>query len=174
MQHGFTKGRPCQTDSISFLEKVTKNIAREVFPERGGSIHVFVWGPGGTLHTILLTCISGRYLPAGWDAERSAGRLGKRIWEAWLLSLMGMLARDAAESSTLERRVPSKGQRWHRTCAYRVVQSRFSLQGKLTAKAMQFRQRFPRKAVGQKADCISGWALDILEGGAQHSGLSDT
>lgn len=98
MQHGFTKGRPCQTDSISFREKVTKNIAREVFPERGGSIHVFVWGPGGTLHTILLTCISGRYLPAGWDAERSAGRLGKWIWEAWLLSLMGMLARDVAMS----------------------------------------------------------------------------
>lgn len=36
MQYGFTKGRPCQTDSISFLEKVTKNIAKEVFPEKRG------------------------------------------------------------------------------------------------------------------------------------------
>lgn len=32
MQHEFTEGRPCQTHSISFLEKVTLNTAEGVFP----------------------------------------------------------------------------------------------------------------------------------------------
>lgn len=36
MQHGFTEGRPCQTLSISFFEKVTMRAAGEVFPVKIG------------------------------------------------------------------------------------------------------------------------------------------
>lgn len=33
--------------------------------------------PYGKLHTILVTHVSGKYLPAGRGTERSVGRLGK-------------------------------------------------------------------------------------------------
>lgn len=176
MQYGFTKGRPCQTDSISFLEKVTKNIAKEVFPEKRGSIHVFVWGPGDTIWKTAYNPghLHFRKISSSWMRCREVSR---KVRKMDMRSLAAQANGDAGwghgyESSTLERRVLSKRQRWHRTCAYRVAQSKFSLQGKLTTKAVQLRQRFPRKAVGQKADCISGWTVDILEGRAQHSGLS--
>lgn len=35
--------------------------------------------PYGKLHTILVAHISGKYLPAGRDVERSARRLGKSM-----------------------------------------------------------------------------------------------
>jgi len=57
--------------------------------------------PYGKLHTVLVTHVSGRYLPARRGTERSAGRLGKWMWDIWLFSLtrdrwLGMQLREAA------------------------------------------------------------------------------
>lgn len=160
MQHGFTKGRPCQTYSISFLEKITKNIAREVFPEKERSIHVFVWGPGDTIWN---TAYSPgrphfRKISSSWMRCREVSR---KVRKMDVRSLAAQPNGDAGkgrgyESSTLERRVLSKGQHWHRTCAYRVVQSRFSLRGKLTAKAMQLSRGFQEKLWYRKLIAFQG------------------
>lgn len=130
--------------------------------------------PYGKLHTILVTHVSGRYLPAGRGTERSVGRLGKWMWDIWLFSLtrggrLGMQLREAAPGERTP--IKNKRQHWRGTYAYKVVESKSSLEEKWAAKASWLRQSFPRRVVRQKANYVSGWTVGIWERVASQSDL---